>query len=52
MNAYMPIGDAKYNLNPYVTIPREIISLTDGDNDVYVNGYIDSIEIIPRWWKL
>ena len=52
MNAYMPIGNAYYNLNPYVTIPREIISLTAGDNDVYVNGYIDSIEIIPRWWKL
>lgn len=52
MNAYMPIGDANYNLNPYVTIPREIISLTAGENEVFVNGYIDSIEIIPRWWKL
>lgn len=52
MNAYMPIGDANYNLNPYVTIPREIILLTAGENDVYANGYIDSIEIIPGWWKL
>lgn len=51
-NAYMPIGDAKVNLNPYVVLPRLPISFGEGESEVYINDSIDGIEIIPRWWRL
>lgn len=51
-NAYMPEGDTFINLNPYVVLPNEPIELGAGESDVFANGYIDSIEITPRWWRL
>lgn len=54
MNAFTHLANTQnpYNMNQYVSLPERSIVLDAGDNDIYCNDLIDSIEIIPNWWRL
>lgn len=51
-NAYIYVGNLMYSLNGNVTLPDNAITLKPGENDIYINSAIESIEIIPNWWRL
>lgn len=54
MSAYTKLTGTgtEYSLNMNVSLPAKNIILKPGKNDIYTNDAIDSIEIIPNWWRL
>ena len=52
MNAYtfLPYTDTDYDANKYVSLPYKDITLSPGENDIYINSNIEALEIVPRWW--
>ena len=51
-NVYTLINDVAYNLNRYVTLDGDYVFDGTQPVSVYTNSCVDSVEIIPRWWRL
>lgn len=54
MSAYTKLTGTgtEYSLNMNVSLPAKNIILKPGKNDIYTNDAVESIEIIPNWWRL
>ena len=51
-HAYLKDGDSFTSFNSAVEIPADLPRLSPGNNAITFDASIESLKLIPRWWKI